>query len=106
MRHSAFTLIEILVSLSMLSFFILGFAALETDALKLTKHSSISAQANNQLSNAQESIVMSSFHQASWQAENAKEFPKGSSSVERKDQEVMLNLCWFPSHCHTLMVPQ
>ncbi len=105
MRHSAFTLIEVLISLSVLSFFILGFAVLETEALSLTKQSSISAQANNQLSNAAESMLMGNFNQDSWQAVNTKEFPKGNSSVEHTGDELMLKLCWFPSHCHALAVP-
>ena len=105
MRHSAFTLIEVLISLSVLSFFILGFAVLETEALKLIRQSSISARANNQLSNAQESLLIGNFNQESWQSSNAKEFPKGSSSIEHKDHEVMIKLCWFPAHCHALAVP-
>lgn len=97
MKTNGFTLIEILVSLSLMTMVVLGFAVLQTESLHVLHLSRDQDIAMNQLQNAQQSfeiIGKKSFDQAAWQQENENQLPKGQGSVRDVGGYEIIKLCW------------
>lgn len=95
-----FTLIEILISLFILSIVLLSLADLELNARAVTKQSYYRLVAINAFENAQSRYAMSSSTKflTTWKRQLDKQLPRLTVDLNQSS----LNVCWFYQRLHCL----
>ncbi len=112
MQQSGFSLIEVLVSLLLLSLMLLGFDAMEIYALKQSRVAFYYSAAEQQLNNMRERLLsMSAQHDvetqlAAWNEENKTVLPQGFGSVQGEFPHYITTIFWgkMPHRCGEIKV--
>lgn len=92
---SGFSLIEVLISLLILSLILLGFDAMEISALRLNREAYLFSVAENQLNSMIERLRAGAINEIEiWNQQNKELLPEGRGSVSGQYPEFLITLFW------------
>jgi len=110
-KVSGFSLIEVLVSLLILSWLLLGLAVLEVNSMRQARIILLFNLAANQLANLSERVFASVGIETqptitSWNSENKTILPKGIGDLEGQFPNYQLTIEWgaYVNHCDTTLI--
>lgn len=104
-KQSGFNLIEVLISLLLLSLVLLGFESMEVSAIRASHAAYFFTVATNQMQNLYERLfALKDLQNLSeqiqiWNQQNKFLFPQAKSEVVGQYPSYSVNICWGHSEC-------